>query len=210
LALPDDQVSVVAPAPREPEDKGIGAALGGAVGAALGAAAGSSVGTAVASLLIPGVGPVAATGVLAAVVLGGGGAVAGAAAGQKIEHVAGRDPAHDPRDLFFYHAALRRGRAIVLAVAETPQQAAAIQSNLASAGAGNLESFREAWWEELREQERGAYQGDFAEDEEEYRRGFEAALEPANRDKPAADSAGLPEAYRKGYERGSQYLRELS
>src|SRR5262245_28406166 len=36
LAMPEDQVSVIAPGRREPEETGIGAPLGGAVGGALG------------------------------------------------------------------------------------------------------------------------------------------------------------------------------
>ena len=207
LLLPDERVSVVAPGPSETEDAGIGAPLGGAVGGALGAAAGSTLGTAAASLLLPGVGPVVATGMVAALLLGAGGAVAGAAAGEKVEQAMEPDPAHNPHDLFFYHEALRRGRAIVLALAETPEEAASIRGTLANEGAAGLDIIREAWWHDLRENERGAYEGDFAGDEDDYRLGFEAALNPANRDKPLGDSPTVPTAYRKGYERGHEYLR---
>jgi len=210
LMLPDDQVSVVAPRPLQAEDTGIGPALGGAVGGALGVATGSSLGTAAASLFLPGLGPVVATGVVAALVLGAGGAVAGAAAGNKIEEAMETDPAHNPRDLFFYHEALRRGRAIVLALAETVEEAGSIRSKLASAGGEGLDTIREAWWHDLRENERAEYEGNFAGDEDDYRLGFEAALEPANRNKGLADSVNAPDAYRKGYERGYEFLRKLS
>jgi hypothetical protein len=70
------------------------------VGGALGIATGSSLGTAAASLMLPGVGPVVATGMVAALLLGAGGAVAGAAAGEKIEQTMETDPAHNPRDVF--------------------------------------------------------------------------------------------------------------
>jgi hypothetical protein len=210
LALPDERISVIAPAPLEPEDAGIGHALGGAVGGALGAATGSTLGAAVASLAVPGVGPVLATGVAAALLLGAGGAVAGAAAGQKLEQAAEQDPAHNPRDLFFYHEALRRGRAIVLALAASPQEAQAVRANLIAEDAASIDTIREAWWNDLRESERAAYPGDFRRDEEQYRLGFEAALEPANRNKPLDDNEPAPLAYRMGYERGFHYLGKLS
>jgi hypothetical protein len=210
LALPNDRISVVAPRPLEAEDAGIGQALGGALGGALGAGAGSSLGTAAASLLLPGVGPVVATGVVAALLLGAGGAVAGAAVGDKLDRTWEVDPTHDPRDVFFYHEALRRGRAIVLALAETTEEAEMIERILAGAGGQRLEAIRETWWLEIRENERAGYMGDFAADENEYRLGFEAALNPKSRDKRLDDSVDASIAYRKGYERGYEYLRNLS
>lgn len=209
LRLPGDRISIVAPGPSETEDAGIGPALGGAVGGALGAATGSSLGTAVATLVLPGVGPLVATGVIAALVLGAGGAVAGAAAGEKVEEAMLPDPTHNPRDLFFYHEALRRGRAIFLALAETPKEADSIRATLAAEGAQGLDVVREGWWRDLRENELGAYEGDFAADEDEYRLGFETALDPANLGKPLESSAEAAKAYRKGYERGQEYLGKL-
>jgi hypothetical protein len=156
------------------------------------------------------VGPVVVTGVVTGLLLGAGGAVAGAAGGEKVEQAMEADPAHNPRDLFFYHEALRRGRAIVLALADTAEEADSIRSKLASEGAERLDSIREAWWQELRENERAEYEGNFAGDEDDYRLGFEAALEPANRNKRLSESVNAPNAYRKGYERGYEYLRKLS
>jgi hypothetical protein len=176
----------------------------------LGAATGSTLGVVAASLVLPGVGPVVATGVVAALVLGGGGAVAGAAAGEKIEQAMETDPAHNPRDIFFYHEALRRGRAIVLALAEDVDEAATLRVKLGEAGGEGLQVIREAWWQDLRESERVGYEGDFTGDEDEYRRGFEASLEPENRAKPLGDGSEVSTAYRKGYERGYEYLRTLS
>src|ERR1043165_1033747 len=54
----------------ETEQPGMGGALGGTVGGALGAAGGMTIGAATASLLVPGVGPVIAAGVLGAALLG--------------------------------------------------------------------------------------------------------------------------------------------
>ncbi len=210
LMIPNDRISVVAPRHLEEEDAGIGRALGGAVGGALGAATGSSLGTAAASLLLPGVGPVVATGVIAALVLGAGGAVAGVAAGNKVEQAMGVDPAHDPRDVFFYHEALRRGRAIVLALAETTGEADSIRRKLTSEGGQGLDVIREAWWQDVRENERAGYEGNFAAEEDDYRLGFEDALDPRNRDKRLAESAVVSNPYRRGYERGYEYLRKLS
>jgi hypothetical protein len=210
LNLPEDRVSVVAPDPVKPEDEGIGSALGGAVGGAIGAATGSTLGTIAGSLLLPGVGPVIASGVIAAVLLGAGGAAAGAAAGGKVEETAGTDPNHNPRDVFFYHEALRRGRAVVLALAHSTQEAETLRNKLAGHGGQGLDVFREGWWREVREGERSAYAGDFIGDEDDYRIGFEAALEPANRDRPLDEDETVPDAYRKGYRRGYEYLRKLS
>src|SRR5215216_2189351 len=65
----------------ETEQPGMGTAFGGVVGGALGVAGGLHLGTALASLLVPGVGPVLAAGMIGAALLGAGGAAAGAAAG---------------------------------------------------------------------------------------------------------------------------------
>jgi hypothetical protein len=138
LGLPEDRVSVVASDRRDPEETGIGAPLGGAVGAALGAATGSSLGMAAASLVLPGVGPVIATGVIAALLLGAGGAAAGAAAGEAVEESTEIQP--PVRDAAAYEEALRRGQVVVLALAETPEQAESIRATLAKAGAQSLET----------------------------------------------------------------------
>jgi hypothetical protein len=200
LDVPADRVSVVAPRPMEAEDAGIGSVLGGAVGGAIGAAAGSTLATVVASMLVPGVGPVLVTGVIGALILGAGGVAAGASVGGKVEKAAGEDPTHNPADLFYYHEALRHGRGIVLALAETPGEAASIRNEMVSRGARGLDTFREDWWQEFRQSET-----DFARDEDDYRSGFEAAFEADNRGKPLTEGADGTDAYRKGYRRGYDY-----
>jgi hypothetical protein len=207
LELPEDRVSVIGRHRRVPEETGIGAPLGGAVGGAVGAATGSALGTAAASLLLPGVGPVVATGVVAALLLGAGGAAIGSAAGGAVEDATEVQP--PPRDVFFSEEVLRRGHVIVVALAQTPQQAGAIQRALDSAGAESLDAVRKSWWQERRQGEQAAYQGDFTRDEEDYRRGFEAALEPANRGKQLEEPASVSNAYRKGYERGYEHYNTL-
>ena len=52
------------------EQPGMGQAMGGAVGGAMGVAGGASLGAAAASLLVPGVGPVIAGGILGAAIWG--------------------------------------------------------------------------------------------------------------------------------------------
>jgi hypothetical protein len=204
LDLPADRVSVVAPRPMEAEDTGIGSVLGGAVGGAIGAAAGSTLATVAASMLVPGVGPVLVTGVIGALILGAGGVAAGASVGGRVEEAAGTDPAHNPTDLFYYHEALRHGRAIVLSLADSPGEAAAIRARLASGGARALDTFREDWWQQFRQSET-----DFARDEDDYRRGFETAFEADNRGKPLAEGADATDAYRQGYRRGYEYYRKF-
>jgi hypothetical protein len=207
LGLPEDRYSIIASDRREPPETGIGAPLGGAVGGAVGAAAGSSIGTAAASLLVPGVGPVIATGIVAALVLGVGGAAIGAAAGGAVEDATDAEP--PAAEAFFCEEALRLGHVIVVALAETPAEAEAIRDKLSREGAESLGCTGEVWWGRLREEERAAYEGDFGRDEEEYRRGFEAALQRANRGKPLDESSGVSSAYRKGYERGYEYRQKL-
>src|SRR5258705_5713131 len=67
------------------EPPGIGKALGATVGGAIGAAGGATMGVAIATLLVPGVGPVLALGLIGAAIMGVGGAAAGLAAGEALE-----------------------------------------------------------------------------------------------------------------------------
>src|SRR5258707_8592172 len=97
LGIQEERIAVLAPHTSEAElearvpttdaeQPGIGTAVGGTVGAAIGAAGGATAGAAMASLLVPGVGPVLAIGLLGAALgaalLGAGGAAAGALAGE--------------------------------------------------------------------------------------------------------------------------------
>src|SRR5712692_5847819 len=88
LGMPQNHIAVLSPHTSEAEiaasvpthdteQPGMGQAIGGTVGAALGVAGGATAGAAVASLLVPGVGPVLALGLLGAAMLGAGGATAG-------------------------------------------------------------------------------------------------------------------------------------
>ena len=204
----------------ETEQPGMGPALGGAVGGALGVAGGLQIGAAVASLLVPGVGPVFAAGLLGAALLGAGGAATGAAAGGALEESLAKGLPHD--ELFVYEDALRRGRTVVLAVVDEEDRAETARGILAQAGAESVDAARESWWVGLRDAEEAEYTvegGDFGADEPVYRRGFEASLHPQARGRAYDEDADrLREcfgaeceevAFRRGYERGRRYQSEL-
>ena len=231
LGIPDDRLNLLAPGetPREIEDEvptteteqpGMGQALGGTVGGAIGVAGGMHLGTALASLFVPGVGPIFAAGLIAAALLGAGGAAAGIAAGEALEDAVAPELPHD--ELFVYEDALRKGRSVVIAVAETDEQAAAALNALYEAGAESLDAARENWWVGLRDAEEEEYTRlgrDFKTDEAHYRRGFEAALHPRVRGKSYDESADYlrerhaelytGDAFRYGYQRGQTYHQSL-
>ena len=199
------------------EEAGMGKAMGGAVGAALGVASGASLGAAAASLLIPGVGPVLAIGLIGAALLGAGGAATGAAVGDSIEEGLGEGLPHE--DLYLYEDTLRRGRSVVVAFAEDGSQADRARSALVGAGAEDIDTVRESWWGRLKDAERRKYETDgrdFDRDEPSYRRGFQAALHPKMRGKSFAEAeaelkAGndIDAAFRHGYERGLSYQNDV-
>lgn len=203
----------------ETEQPGMGGAMGGAVGGALGAAGGMTIGATAASLLVPGVGPILAAGVLGAALFGIGGAAAGAAAGNALEGSIEGLP-HD--ELFVYEDALRQGRSVVIVTADDDTQADSARTILSQAGAESIDAARENWWVGLRDTEEAEYTGqggDFKTDEAVYRKGFEAAQDPRVRGRGYDETHGhLHECYgddceltafRSGYERGQNYQREL-
>jgi hypothetical protein len=192
-------VSVLSPGahPREalPSDEGeaqgTGAAIGAVVGGATGAAIGMPLGAAV-SLMVPGVGPVIALGLIGAALFSAGGAAVGNALETTLSQGVPRD------DLFLYEDALRRGRSIVVALTDDESFAARARETLPAAGGIDIADARDEWWAGLREEERGVYT---AAEESDYRRGFEAALTSDARE-PASD---VSPPYRRGWERGRLY-----
>src|SRR4029434_2882867 len=153
----------------ETEQPGMGKAIGAVVGGVTGAALGP-IGLAFVSLLVPGVGAVAAAGLYAAALLGVGGAAAGAAVGGTLE-----DSMSDglPKDaLFVYEDALRRGRTVVIALAKDDEQAEAARTALEEVGAESIDAARKQWWIGLRDAEAEHYSAgerDFTADEAAYR-----------------------------------------
>jgi hypothetical protein len=231
IGIQENRISVLAPRTSEAElaaavpiseseQPGMGRAIGGTVGGALGVATGLEAGAAVASLLIPGVGPVLAFGLIGAALLGAGGAAAGALAGGALEEGVAKGLPRD--ELYVYEDALRRGRSLAIAFAED-DLAAKAQTELFKAGAESVDAARQEWWIGLRDAEQEHYTkqgGDFKMDEAKYRLGFEAALHPDRRmksyeecatnlrEKYADDCATAP--FREGYERGQNYQRYVS
>src|ERR1051326_6342517 len=155
LGIPDNRLTVLSPntseseieadiPPSDTEQPGVGAALGGTVGAALGVAGGLEDGAAAASLLVPGVGPELALGILGAAILGVAGGTTGAMAGQALE---GGLAQGIPRDeLFVYEDALRRGRSVVIAFVDESDMADKARAELSRAGAESIDAARDEWW----------------------------------------------------------------
>jgi hypothetical protein len=230
LGIPEDKINVLAPGspPDEVESRvetsdteqpGMGEALGGVVGAAIGAAGGMELGVVLASAFIPGVGPILAAGAIGAALLGSGGALAGAAAGDALEEPIEGVP-HD--EIFVYEDALRKGRAVVFVNSDEDIREE-VKRILESSGAESVDAAREEWWLGLRDDERAFYEtdgGNFDDAEPVYRRGFEAALHPGARGKSYdEDVARLHELYgpdcklnhfKRGYERGCEYYRGIA
>ncbi|HSB29793.1 MAG TPA: hypothetical protein VLE19_18135 [Pyrinomonadaceae bacterium] len=226
LAVPDAHIGLVTPnkEPRgdttvpvtDTEYPGMGTAMGAAVGGAMGAAGGATLGLAAATLIIPGIGPVMAFGLLGAALLGGTGAVVGAALGDTIEEGLGEGLPHE--DVYLYEYALRRGKSVVVVHAEDSEQASRVRALFNRSGAMDLERLRDQWWSELRDTERSDYSsqgGDFETDEVSYRKGFAAAQHRKLRGTSYEDSETtlkedypdeeLDEAFRRGYDRGVTY-----
>jgi hypothetical protein len=201
--------------------------MGKAVGALVGAATGLSGGGLLIAAIIPGVGPVTAIGLLGAAILGAAGASVGAVAGGSIENSMTHGLPED--EIFVYEDALRKGRSVVIALAEDDAAATPIREALESAGAETIDAARQQWWIGLQSAEREHYQTSgrsFQEDEHFFRLGFEAALHAKARCKefdqvssemesdleeiqsqnPGVDVA---EPYTRGYQRGRDYYQRF-
>ena len=198
LGISPQQITVLTPGSREQlrdtlptdegEPQGTGAAIGAVVGGATGAAAGMPLGAAI-SLMVPGIGPVIALGIVGAALFGAGGAAIGSALEKNLSQGVPRD------DLFIYEDALRQGRSVVVALTDDAAAAERAREALREAGGIDVDTARDEWWAGLRDQDRGVYTVD---EETQYRRGFELALMGDARE-PAPDADA---AFRRGWERG--------
>jgi len=221
LGITDKRIGIVRPgtAPErleagvpvtDTEEPGMGRAMGAAVGGAMGAAGGATAGLAVASLMIPGIGPLIAFGMVGAALLGTVGAAAGSAVGDTVEEELGEGIPHE--DIYLYEDSLRHGHTVLIAYAEEGDQADKAVEVMRAAGAEDLDKLRENWWQEVRDEERTRYSGNFDEDEENYRRGYTAALHPKRRGRAYTDvedelrtqyaNTVLDMPFQSGYERG--------
>jgi hypothetical protein len=215
LLTPDSTMKQVENVPvTDAEQPGMGTALGAVVGGSVGVAGGFWLGTALTSLLVPGVGAIVALGAIGATILGALGAVGGGAIGHAAD--SGLSEGISGDELFVYEDALRQGRSVVIALAEDGDQAEAAREVLTAAGAESIDKARHMWWIGVRDVEKEKYKGNFDQDEQFYRRGFEAALDINRRDKTFDQELDklrwlYPDsfdhaAFRSGYDRGRAYL----
>jgi hypothetical protein len=230
--IPDNRIGLVVPGTdgdeleaglpvTDTERPGMGKAMGAAVGGAMGAAGGATLGLAAASLAVPGIGPLLAFGMVGAALLGVVGATAGAAVGDEVEEQLGEGVPHE--DIYLYEDALRHGRSVIIAYTQTDEESEKAEEILTGYGAMDLDELRENWWDELRDGERAYYHHDaqdFDRDEDNYRRGYLAALHPQRRGKAYTDverdlravydDTELDTAFRSGYERGLAYQSKVT
>lgn len=197
---------------------GMGRPLGGVVGGAIGIYSGLITSGAI-SVLIPGVGPVVAVGLVGAALFGAVGAAAGVALGGAADH-ASEDLSQE--ELLLYEEALRQGRTMVIAMAADPAQAAEAQTLMQQAGAEGLQAMQQRWWQSLRAAEARACEaegGDFYKEEAVFWRGFEAALQLATPEQSYDDAVEHlqmhyadvydAEAFQRGFKRGRIYQAQL-
>jgi len=187
---------------------------------------GLSTGPTLVAPLLPGVGLVTGAGVLAIAILRAAGAAIGAVAGGSLE-----DGAEDlpEEEIFVYEDVLRKGRSVVIVLAEDGSAAAIIRQSFLEQGAEAIDAARQAWWIGLRDAEGDHYSAsgrNFANDEKFYRLGFEAALHARTRckefDQVSAEMASkledleqqypgaqIEEAFTRGYQRGREHFQAL-
>lgn len=201
--------------------------MGKAVGALVGAAGGMSAGPLIVAALVPGVGPITAIGLLGGALLAAAGATVGAVAGGRVENAMTEGLPED--ELFVYEDALRKGRNVVIALADDESAAAGIRELLKVEGAETVDAARDQWWIGLRDAEMEHYSSfsrNLSENEKFYRMGFESALHARTRCKEYDQVMGemtaqieeleqqypgaeVSEAYQRGYERGRDYYQQL-
>ena len=233
--IPADKVTVLTPGSQDhmnkeiqtvPTDSSEQPGMGSAMGALLGGGVGITGGS-VLMALIPGVGPITALGLLGAAVLGAAGATVGAVAGGEIEKASYEGLPED--EIFLYEDALRKGRSVVIAMVHDEPSASSAREVLKQAGAESVDAAREQWWTGLRSSEETRYTKsgrNFAEDEEFYRLGFQAAmhartrcmefdqvsaemdadLEDVQRRYPGKD---VEEPFTRGYQRCREHYQQL-
>ncbi|MFZ0807175.1 MAG: hypothetical protein WAN03_13360, partial [Candidatus Sulfotelmatobacter sp.] len=204
------------------EQPGMGKAIGALLGGGVGITGGSLL-----IALVPGLGPISALGLLGAAILGSAGAVVGGTIGGKAEEAVTEGLPED--EIFVYEDALRKGRSVVIALAQNDETASSIRELLKTEGAESVDSAREQWWIGLRSAEQNHYEKSgrkFSEDEKFYRLGFEAALHARTRcmefDQVSAEMDAaledvqrqhpgeqVEEPFTRGYQRGREHYQQL-
>jgi len=132
-------------------------------------------------------------------------------------------------EIFLYEDLLRKGRSVVIALADDGSAAEPIRQSFLKHGADPIDAARQEWWMGLRDTEREHYSGsgrNFTDDEKFYRLGFEAALHARTRckefDQVSAEMASkledleqqypeaqIEEAFTRGYQRGREHFQAL-
>jgi len=132
-------------------------------------------------------------------------------------------------EIFVDEDALRRGRSVVIALAEDDAAAAALRKSMQAEGAQAIDAAREQWRIGLRRAEQEHYLKSgrqFGDDEKFYFLGFESALQARNRckefDQVASEMASaleelqgqypgvaVEEPFARGYQRGREYYQRL-
>jgi len=204
------------------EQPGMGKAIGALMGGGVGLTGGALL-----VALVPGVGPVTALGLLGAAILGAAGAVVGAEAGDKAENSMSRGMPED--EIFVYEDALRKGRSVVVGLADNDESAKRLRELFNSRGAESVDAAREQWWIGLRSTEESRYPQsgrNFNQDEKYFRMGFEAALHARTRcmefdqvsaemDAALADvkeqnpGVDVEKPFVHGYQRGREYYQRM-
>ncbi len=235
FGVPADKITLLTPGSaneikKEAESIPVDAAEQPGIGKAIGALAGGGVGITGGALLIalvPGLGPISALGLLGAAILGAAGAAVGGKLGGELEESTSEGLPED--EIFVYEDALRKGRSVVIGLAENDDAAASLRELLKTEGAESVDAAREQWWIGLRSAEEGHYTksgGSFTDDEKFYRLGFEAALHSRTRcmefDQVSAamdaaledvqqqyPGANVEEAFTRGYQRGREHYQHL-
>ena len=144
----------------EGEQPGMGKVVGGLLGGAVGLGSAMSIGAAAGIVAIPGVGPVTVLGMLGLALLTLGGTAAGLKVGDMIDDRL--DEGLPVDELYVYEDALRRGRSVVIALANEDEEAEQARAILTQAGAETVDAARDQWWIGLRSAEEEAYVADQA------------------------------------------------
>jgi hypothetical protein len=231
--VPDSRITLLTPGYQQRlstervSDEAEQPGMGTAVGAVVGGAAGLSGGSLLLAAAIPGVGIVTAAGLLGAAILGAAGAAVGAVAGQSLEDSMARGLPED--EIFVYEDALRKGRTVVIVLAEELGSTDQLRALMIKQGAETVDDAREQWWIGLRSAEDEHYSRSgrkFRDDERFYRMGFEAALHARTRgkefDQVSAEMESrmeelkqqypdteVAEPFTRGYQRGREYYQSM-
>jgi len=163
-------------------------------------------------------GPLMTIGMVAVASLAGVGV--GAAAGNAVQRTF--TPPLSYEDLLVYEDALRHGGDVLIVLPSNDAKAETTRQVFADLGIEGVEDARGHWWHRLRADKAAAlgmlHEGVTAT-EVEYLRGFDAALDPRMRELSCEEAIAFlheqeravyqEEAFRRGYERGQAYRREL-